>query len=121
MKIYGKGIYQNEVADTIGIGYAEFTISELEKSIEFLKDTNEICQDVLGLLDMLIVIEEKFPSDVSSRLKRSKVLEWEAIFNEWFERVRSKIPSKYRDAIQSDAKKLFDKIANEYSHTLEWL
>lgn len=39
MKLYGSGIYDNERADLIGIGYAEFAIQTVQEDIAWLKST----------------------------------------------------------------------------------
>ena len=44
MKIYGTGIYENERADLVFIAYIDFSIKKIQEHIDWLKDTNEICQ-----------------------------------------------------------------------------
>lgn len=110
MKLYGSGIYDNERADLIGIGYVEFAIQTVQEDIAWLKSTKEICQPVLASIDMLLLIAKKFPDDVYSRLSEKQIKEWNMIFDEWFNRVNKKIPEKYRQKIFDDAILLFKKL-----------
>ena len=44
MKIYGTGIYENDRADLVGLGYFHFSISKIEDTIEWMKETDEPAQ-----------------------------------------------------------------------------
>lgn len=120
MKIYGPGIYDNERADMVGICYIEYSLAEIESAIEWLQSSNETCQPILAFIDMLLLIGEKAPGDLTGRLKTSTVTRWEGVFNDWYARVKSKIPKKYREPIEADAEKLFSRL-REKSCSIEWL
>ena len=59
MKVYGTGIYENDRADLVGLAYLHFSISQIEDVIEWMKDTDEPAQQLLGYLDMLLMIAKK--------------------------------------------------------------
>lgn len=120
MKIYGDGIYDNERADLVFIAYIEFSLNKIREHIEWLGNTNEICQSVLGYIDMLLLISEKSPSDLTGRLKESEVAQWKNVFDNWFNRVEGKIPKEYRHPIRVNADILFNKL-KENANSLEWL
>jgi hypothetical protein len=120
MKIYGDGIYDNERADLVFIAYIEFSLKKIQEHIEWLENTNEICQAVLGYIDMLLFVSEKSPSDLTGRLKESEVAQWKNVFDDWFNRVEKKIPNEYKNSIRVNADILFDKL-KENANSLEWL
>lgn len=120
MKIYGTGIYENDRADLVGLGYFHFSISKIEDTIEWMKETDEPAQPLLGYLDMLLMIAEKFPDDANLKIKKQRVTEWEMIFDEWFIRAEKKIQKKYRNSIKNDAKRLFEEV-RKYGHSISWL
>ena len=120
MKIYGDGNYDNERADLVFIAYIEFSLKKIQEHIEWLENTNEICQAVLGYIDMLLFVSEKSPSDLTGRLKESEVAQWKNVFDDWFNRVEKKIPNKYKNSIRVNADILFDKL-KENANSLEWL
>ena len=72
MKIYGTGIYENDRADLVGLGYFHFSISKIEDTIEWMKETDESAQPLLAYLDMLLMIAEKFPDDANLKIKKTK-------------------------------------------------
>ena len=74
MKIYGTGIYENDRADLVGLSYLHFSISQIEDVIEWMKDTDESAQQLLGYLDMLLMIAEKFPDDANLKIKNKEFL-----------------------------------------------
>jgi len=118
MRLYGSGIYDNERADLVGIGYAEFAIQVIQEDTAWLKSTNEICQPLLANIDMLLMIAKKFPDDVYSRLPEKQIAAWKETFEDWFTRVNKKIPEKYRQKIYDDAATLFkrlEKYGNNFS------
>jgi len=84
MKVYGTGIYEN--ADLVGLAYLHFSISQIEDVIEWMRGTDEPAQQLLGYLDMLLMIAKKFPDDAKLKIKKQRVSEWQIIFNEWFVR-----------------------------------
>ncbi len=120
MKIYGEGVFDNERADTVGISYIEFSKGQIEENIAWLADTNDTCQCVLGFLHILLDIGELFPNDLTSRVKQSEVDRWKDVFDAWYERVKKKIPTTYRETIRSDADRLFTDLRAKAT-SLEWL
>lgn len=120
MKITGAGTLENERADTVTFAYIGLALEEIAKSIEELKTSNSPMQVLLGHIQMLIEVIKVYPYNISGRLKKSEINEWQECFNAWFERVESKIPSQYRDGIKSDSERLFAKL-KAYGHEIEWL
>ena len=120
MKVYGTGIYENDRADLAGLAYLHFSISQIEDVIEWMKGTDEPAQQLLGYLDMLLMIAKKFPDDANLKIKKQRVSEWQIIFNEWFVRTEKKLQKKYRDSIKNDSEKLFEEI-KKYGHSISWL
>ena len=45
----------------------------------------------------------------------NKVKEWKKTFNDWFERVGNKIPTKFRDGIKANGDELFKEL-EQYGH-----
>lgn len=120
MKVYGTGIYENDRADLVGLAYLHFSISQIEDVIEWMRGTDEPAQQLLGYLDMLLMIAKKFPDDAKLKIKKQRVSEWQIIFNEWFVRTEKKLQKKYRDSIKNDSEKLFEEI-KKYGHSISWL
>lgn len=100
MKIYGDGIYDNERADLVFIAYIEFSLKKIQEHIEWLENTNEICQAVLGYIDMLLFVSEKSPSDLTGRLKESEVAQWKNVFYDWFNRVEKKYQTNTKTPLE---------------------
>ena len=75
---------------------------------------------ILISLFILLLISEKSPSDLTSRLKESQVIQWRETFDNWFNRVEKKIPNEYRNSIRENANILFNKLIDN-ANTLEWL
>ena len=75
---------------------------------------------ILISLFILLLISEKAPSDLTSRLKESQVIQWRETFDNWFNRVEKKIPNEYRNSIRENANILFNKLIDN-ANTLEWL
>jgi hypothetical protein len=115
MKIYSTEPNGNEVAEFVGTDYLKFSISMIEESVSWLKDTNKIAQPLLAHIEMLLIVSKKYTVDANLLIKKDKVKEWKNIFNKWFERVNSKIPEKYRDGIKQNADELFTELEH-YGH-----
>ena len=118
-KIYGNGIYDNENAELATADFVKFAIVQIDSSIKWLSNTNEIAQDVLADIDLLLAITKQNPTCTNLLLEKQKILAWEAIFNEWFRRVYNKIPYQYRDNIETDGKNLFKEL-KKYCNDLQF-
>ncbi len=120
MKFTGAGVFQNENSDMRNLGYIEYGLDSIREGIEYLKTSDRETQGVLADIQIVIFLIELLPHTMSGRLKRSEVNEWQKHYNEWFERVKHKIPKKYRDDIKKDAERLFEELKG-YAHNIEWL
>jgi hypothetical protein len=120
MKIYGEGVYQNERADLVGLGYIVYAIERVEDSIKWLGTSEDTLQFVLAELDMLITLGEKFPKDINVKLKKSRIKFWQECFYAWYEKNCMKIPKQYREATKKNADEIFSKLG-KYGHSLDWL
>lgn len=109
-KIFGCGIYDNENAELATGDFVKFAIMQIDSSIRWLSQTNEIAQDVLANIDLLLAITKRNPVCTNLLLEERKVFEWESIFNEWFYRVYTAIPLHYRGNIETDKKVLFNEL-----------
>lgn len=119
MRIYGAGVFDNERADLTGKVYIRLCFEEIEKALVFLK-TDDSCQYLLSELDILLMLAQKFPDDVFTKLKKPQLKMWEESYFAWFDRNNKKIPAKYRDDIKKSAEKLFLDL-DEYANDFAWL
>ena len=120
MKFTGPGVFENENSDMRNLGYIEFGLDSIRKGIEYLKTSERPTQGVLADIQIIIFLIEVLPHTISGRIKKSEVNEWQDFFNEWFERVESKIPEEYRSHIKFDSERLFDEL-RKYGHNIDWL
>lgn len=120
MKITGTGTFENERANTVSYAYIGLALDEITKSIDELKTSNSPMQVLLAHIQILLEVIKVYPYNISGRLKKSEINEWQECFNAWFERVKSKIPSQYRDGIKSDSERLFAELKT-YGHEIDWL
>lgn len=109
-RIYGNGIYDNENAESAASDFVKFAIKQINSSVKWLSTTNEIAQDTLANIDLLLAITKQNPSCTNLLLEKQKVLEWKAVFNDWYSRVYKKIPSKYRSDIKDNGERLFNEL-----------
>lgn len=72
MKVYGTGIYENDRADLVGLAYLHFSISQIEDVIEWMRGTDEPAQQLLGYLDMLLMIAKKISRRCQLENKKTK-------------------------------------------------
>ncbi len=120
MKFTGSGVFQNENSDMTNLGYIEYGLDLIRERIKDLKTSNRETQSVLAHIHIVIVLIKLLPHTMSGRLKKSEVNEWQKHYNEWFERIKHKIPKKYRNDIKNDADRLFDELKG-YAHDIDWL
>jgi len=113
MRIYGTNPEENEMADVEPARYIHFAIKHIDDMNDWLKTTNEPHQAMLLHIDVLLMLVKKYP-DMYSLIKKEKVLEWESTFNEWFARCGDKIPTKYRNGIEKNAKELFAELKEKW-------
>ncbi|MEN7551957.1 hypothetical protein AAG747_28845 [Rapidithrix thailandica] len=105
----------NEASDLEPARYINLAISQINEICEWLKNTNEVAQAMLLHMDILIVLTNKYP-DMVDMLMDEDIEEWKISFYDWYERLESKIPKKFREGIKESADQLFsdlDALANE--------
>ena len=61
------------------------------------------------------MLAKKFTVDANLSIKKDKVQEWKTVFNEWFKRCGSKIPTKFRGGIKANGDELFKEL-EQYGH-----
>lgn len=110
MKIFSTAPEGNDIAQYVGVDYLKFSISLIEDVNDWMKRNDKIAQPLLANIDLLLMIAKKYPIDANILIKKDKVQEWKKIFNDWFERVGSKIPAKYRDGIKANGDELFKEL-----------
>lgn len=110
MKIFGIKPEDNDMADLENTRYINLALSHIEENIKWLKTTSKPTQAVLTHIDILVMLAKRFPIDANLLIQKARVIEWEHIFSDWFERAKNKIPSKYRDGIKENADKLFTEL-----------
>ena len=115
MKIFSTAPEGNEMADMVNARYFNLAIKQIEENAEWLKTATKPTQALLANIDILIILAKRFTVDVNLLIKKDKVQEWKKIFNDWFERVGSKIPAKYRDGIKANGDELFKEL-EQYGH-----
>lgn len=115
MKIFSTAPDGNEIAEYVGVEYIKFSISLIEDVCGWMKKTDEIAQPLLANIDLLLIIIKKYPRDANLLIRKDKVKEWKKTFNNWFERVGNKIPTKYRDGIKTNGDELFKQL-EQYGH-----
>ncbi len=115
MKIHSDKPEGNELAEAVGVDYIKFSISMMNDFNEWLKNSNKIAQPNLAIIDMIIILCKKYPVDANLLIKKDKVHEWKTVFYDWYDRVNSKIPIKYREGIKQNADELFAEL-EQYGH-----
>ncbi|MEN7551953.1 hypothetical protein AAG747_28825 [Rapidithrix thailandica] len=115
MKIYSTASDGNDMADMANARYFNLAIKQIEENVEWLKTSKKIVQAVLAHIDILLLLSKKFPKDANLSIEEDRVAEWKTVFYEWYERVNSKIPAKYREGIKQNADELFAEL-EQYGH-----
>ncbi|MHC5310922.1 hypothetical protein ACYSNM_12830 [Myroides sp. LJL116] len=115
MKIFSTAPDGNEMAELVNARYFNLALKQIEENAQWLKSANKPTQALLTHIDILVLLAKRFPIDANLLIKKTKVQEWKETFNDWFERVASKIPAKYRDGIKSNADELFREL-EQYGH-----
>lgn len=111
-KVYGDRPENNSKADLVPLKYFLQLVKEIQESSTYREDPeyDDGCQDLLVLIELLLMICERYPNTVAGsiyRLKRKKVQE---LWNAWWERNEKKIPAKYRTGTKEAADALFARL-----------
>ena len=114
-KIFSTAPDGNEMADMANARYFNLAIKQIEENAERLKTANKPTQALLAHIEILIMLAKRFPIDANLSIKKDKVQEWKKTFNDWFERVGNKIPTKFRDGIKANGDELFKEL-EQYGH-----
>ena len=104
-KVYGDRPENNSKADLVPLKYFLQLVKEIQESSTYREDP-----DLLVLIELLLMICERYPNTVAGsiyRLKRKKVQE---LWNAWWERNEKKIPAKYRTGTKEAADALFARL-----------
>ena len=115
MKIFSTAPEGNELAEAVGVDYIKFSISMMDGFVDWMKTTKDPSQPILAIIDMLVILAKKYPVDANLLIKKEKVQEWENVFNDWFERCGSRIPTKFRNGIKANGDELFKEL-EQYGH-----
>ncbi|EWH11464.1 hypothetical protein KLA_15745 [Cellulophaga geojensis KL-A] len=115
MKIFSTEPNGNEVAEYVGTEYIKFSIELIEDDIKWLKKTKDIAQPLLANIEILLLITKKYSTDANLLLKKESIKDWKTVFYEWYERVNSKIPAKFKEGIKQNADELFAEL-EQYGH-----
>jgi hypothetical protein len=115
MKIYSTAPDGNDMADMANARYFNLALKQINENIEWLKTAKKPVQAVLAHIDILLLLSKKFPKDANLSIEKDKVQQWKTVFYEWYERVNSKIPAKFRDGIKQNADELFAEL-EQYGH-----
>ncbi|MDM5248714.1 hypothetical protein [Lysinibacillus sp. G4S2] len=119
MRIFGTKPEDNDAAEKENARYIILAIEEINKSNEWLKNTDKPYQVMLTHIDILLMLARKFPVNANLLIKQYRTKEWKETFNEWFNRCEKKIPSKYREGIKANADELFTEL-EEYGNNLRY-
>jgi hypothetical protein len=115
MKIYSAAPDGNEAADLENSRYFNLAINHINKSAEYLKQSDNPVQVMLVHIDILIYLSKKYPQDAHLSIKKAVVKDWKASFYDWYERAKEKIPKKFREGIKESADSLFAEL-EQYGH-----
>ena len=115
MKIFSNAPEGNEMAELESSRYINLALRQIEENIEWLKTAKKPVQAVLTHIDILVSLSKRFTVNANLLIKKDKVQEWKVVFYEWYERVNSKIPAKYREGIKQNADNLFAEL-EQYGH-----
>jgi len=115
MKIFSTAPEGNEMAELENARYFNLALKQIEENIEWLKTAKKPVQAVLTHIDMLVIFSKRFPIDANLSIKKDKIKEWKTVFYDWYDRVNSKIPAKFRDGIKQNADELFAEL-EQYGH-----
>lgn len=119
LRIFGTKPEDNDAAEKENARYIILAIEEINKSNEWLKNTDKPYQVMLTHIDILLMLARKFPVNANLLIKQYRTKEWKETFNEWFNRCEKKIPSKYREGIKANADELFTEL-EEYGNNLRY-
>ena len=109
-KIYNTAPSGNTAADLENARYMNLAIKTLKEESARLKTATIGVQIMLAHIEILLLLANKFVEDARLSIKKQDVSDWKTTFYEWFERCKSKIPTKFRDGIKQSADVLFDEL-----------
>ena len=115
MKIFSDKAEGNELAEAVGADYIKFSISMMNDFNEWLEKNNKNVQPTLAIVDIIVILAEKYTVTANLLLKKDKIKEWKTVFYTWYERCNDKIPEKFRKGIKQNADELFAKLET-YGH-----
>ena len=110
MDIYNTKPDGNEASEDQVSHYFNLAISKIEKESKDLI-TRRSPIDVLRLhIEVLLLLSYKYPFVADLLVEQDKVYVWKSNYFIWYERVKDKIPNKYRSGIKQSALDLFMKL-----------
>lgn len=115
MKIYNTKPEGNEMANLEPARYFNLAIEQIQKAEEWLKTSNEICQPLLIHIDAFVYFSKHYPEMASRKIVKLNIIQIKTTFYDWYDRVKSKIPVKFRDGIKQNADELFAEL-EQYGH-----
>lgn len=115
MKIYSTKPEGNKMADLEPARYFNLAIEQIQEIEEWLKTSEDICQPLLVHIDAFVHFGKHYPEMAKRRVAKLNVNQIEQTFNDWYERVKAKIPAKFRDGIKQNADELFKEL-EQYGH-----
>ncbi|MBW1654257.1 hypothetical protein [Flavobacterium quisquiliarum] len=115
MKIFSTVPEGNQMADLEPARYFNLAIEQIQEAEEWLRSSNEICQALLIHVDAFVHFGKRYPEMAKRRIAKLNCSEIKKTFDDWYERVNSKIPAKYRDGIKTNADELFKEL-EQYGH-----
>lgn len=110
MKVYSSAPEGNEMADLEPALYLNLSIEQINKYSSWLEQSNDVCQPLLVHLDIFMTLADKYPNTATLLVDGLDRPQLRSVFNDWFNRVSSKLPSKFRDGINDSAQALFDRL-----------
>lgn len=115
MKIYNSEPAGNQMADLEPARYFNLAIEQIIEAEEWLRTSKEVCQPLLVHIQAFTIFGRYYPEMAKRRASKLDLNQIKETFYAWYERVKSKIPAKFRDGIKQNADQLFTEL-EQYGH-----
>lgn len=106
-KYYKEGPFGSTVSDMEPALYFNFAIKNVKEEAERMRSSDIPFQVMLAHIYMLLHLSKGFITTSQRLIQTHDVEDWQAAFDEWYEKCSKKIPAKFRQDVLDTSKKLF--------------
>lgn len=110
MKIYNAEPDGNEASEDQVAHYFNLSINEINEESNSLLTRKEPVDALRLHIEVLLLLSSKYPFVADILVEQEDVLQWKSKYFTWYDKIKGKIPSKYRNDIKKSAEDLFSKL-----------